>query len=135
MISLNYAITAFLAALVATPDGEPLPPFDQGLFDDPDQFIDDAEEETGKIPFWTKYDTFHAQLTKGYTAKERAKILRSTVSSEESDIAAGMEGTNVTLSAEEIISSPEPIQTARESYLESGLDPLSWSAGLTGWQP
>ncbi|MEA5419538.1 hypothetical protein VB712_09905 [Spirulina sp. CCNP1310] len=135
MISPNDAITAFLAALVATPDGEPLPPFNRGLFDDPDQFIDDAEDKTGKIPFWTKYDKFHAQLVKGYTAKERAKILRSTVSSEDSDEAAEMEITNVTLSAEEIISSPEPIQTARESYVESGLDPLSWSVGLTGWQP
>lgn len=137
MISANDAITAFLAALVATPDGEPLPPFNQGLFDDPDQFIDDAEDETGRIPFWTKYDTFHAQLAKGYTAKERTKNLRLPDGSPEEARGAGTkEPGNVMISAAEILGSEDAIASARKAFQTSGYtDHLSWAVGITGWQP
>ncbi len=136
MISPHYAITAFLAALVATPDGEPLPPFDQGLFNDPDVFLDDAETETGRIPFWTKYDTFHAQLTKGYTAKERAKLNLPDGTPEAARGAGENELGNVMISAEEILESKDAIASAREAFQTSGYtDHLSWAMGITGWQP
>ncbi|MDB9495556.1 hypothetical protein PN441_12575 [Spirulina major CS-329] len=131
----TIVVTAFLAALVTTPPDEGLPTITAEIITNPNHFFKTIKKETGHLSFWERFNNFHDQLHHGYTGKDRAKILRSTVSSEESDEAAGMEITNVTLSAEEIISSPEPIQIARESYVESGLDPLSWSVGLTGWQP
>lgn len=137
MISPNYAITAFLAALVATPDGEPLPSFNRGLFDDPDTFLDAAEKKTGRIPFWTKYDTFHAQLTKGYQSKERTKDLQLPGCSpgEARDVAKD-EPSNVMQSAEEILGSEDAIASAREAFQTSGYtDHLSWAMGITGWQP
>lgn len=135
VMSTNTLTTAFLAALATTPVGEALPPLDVSLWNRDRKAFFTKLRSTAHPSLWQRCQAFHDQLVKGYTVKERAKILRSSVSSEESDKAAEMEITNVTLSAEEIISSPEPIQKARESYVESGLDPLSWSAGLTGWQP
>ncbi|TVQ51320.1 MAG: hypothetical protein EA366_15650 [Spirulina sp. DLM2.Bin59] len=128
--------TAFLAALVATPAHEPLPPLNKDLFvPDPSDFLEAAETKTLGSAFWQNYRTFLAQLMAGYTAKERNKIIESAVTAEESDRFAGEEITNISLSAEEIILSPDPISTARKAFETSKQEPLDWAETLTQWQP
>jgi hypothetical protein len=122
--------TAFLAALVATPDSEAVPTLSSGLLEpDPSDFLDAVEAETVGSLFWNKYQKFHQQLVAGYRIKERNKILESAGSEIDSDQFALGEITNTSLSAEEIIDS------ARKSFQKSGKEPLDWAATLTQWQP
>ncbi|MCW6037975.1 hypothetical protein K4A83_17085 [Spirulina subsalsa FACHB-351] len=135
-MTMNTLMTAFLATLVTSPEEETIPSLDATLWkDNPDAFFRAAQQAIPNPSFWDRYKTFHRQLVAGYTIQRRNKIMRSRVSPESSDTAANSEETNVALSAEEIIGSPTPDQKARESLAASGLDPLSWAAGVTGWQP
>lgn len=129
MSKSTSTITAFLAALVATPSDESLPPITLELITDTNEFFKTIKKQTAELAFWQRFNDFHDQLVADYTIKERNKILESAGSEIDSDQFALGEITNTSLSAEEIIDS------ARKSFQKSGKEPLDWAATLTQWQP
>lgn len=142
-------ITAFFAALVATPPDEAIPPITSELITDTNNFFKTIEKQTADLTFWQRFNDFHDQLVGGYTIKERNKILRPQVSSDASDQAAEEELNNQLLSAaeimgnpspemteqpslEEIVNSPNPVETARRLFRQfgHGQDPLNWAIAM-----
>ena len=137
MTTANYALTAFLAAIVATPPNESLPPISPDLLTQTDKVLDEVSQAEPNLPFWQRFDGFLDQLQQGYTVKERNKIIRSQSSSQDSDDAAKDEDTNVSLSADEILgdilNDPNPRDKAQKEFQNSKQDPLDWAMGITGW--
>lgn len=151
MSNPKNSITAFLAALVATPDDEDLPTITPKLFgNDSSDCFKNLKKETADLKFWKRFDDFYDELSEKYNAKERNKIIDSDVSDDASDKAAKAEFKNISDSSDEIalpmpdqmleplktiIDSDNPIDTARQAFRTSGRQPLDWAEGLTQWQP
>lgn len=129
-------ITAFLAALVATPSDEDLPTFTSELITNTNIFIKNLRQQPKNLAFWQRFDEFHDQLDEKYTDKERAKLNLPDGTPEDARGGGENELGNVMISAEEILESKDAIATAREAFQTSGYtDHLSWAMGITGWQP
>jgi hypothetical protein len=140
-------ITAFFAALVATPPDEAIPPINSELITDTSNFFKTIKKQIADLTFWQRFNDFHDQLVGEYTIQERNKILRPQVSSDASDQAAEEELNNQLLSAaeimgnpspemteqpslEEIVNSPNPVETARRLFRQFGQDPLNWAIAM-----
>lgn len=128
----QYRRIAFLAALAKTPPGEPVPSVDPSYLMAEDA-IAQLRQPNPNTTFWQAYDQFYAELIKGYAVKPRAKMLRPSGDSAESDRARFQEGANVSLSADEIIGSPKAGAIAHEQFQNSPQAQTPARSGLAGY--